>query len=140
MLSAYRGNANAPSGATSNKPILVSLSGAIPASQVFASPVSVAYADLPYTIPDATSGTTAPWRTYLVSTSGGTGTINFPATPIDGEIVAIKRTSTDGNTLTIGRNGNSIDGAAADFSDANAALSYYIFQFDTATASWWWIG
>lgn len=139
MLSAYRGNSSAPTGATSNKPILVNLSGALPASQVFASPVAVAFADSPYTIASATSGTTAPCRTFLVDTSGGAVTVNFPATPIDGEVVCIKRTTTDGTALTIGRNGKNIEGAAADFSDANAALSQYMFQYDTGTGSWWWI-
>lgn len=139
MLTAYRGNSQATTPQASNKPILVSISGALPASNVFATPVSVAFADSPYTIASATSGTTPSERTFLVSTAGGAVTVNFPLTPIAGEIINIKRTTTDGTTLTLARNGKLIEGAAADFADENAALSNYSFQYD-GVAGWWLIG
>lgn len=138
MLSPYRGNANATSPAASNKPILVSFGGSgIPVNNVFAAPVAVAFADSPYTIADATSGTTPPERTFLVSTAGGAVTINLPAAPINGEIVNIKRTTTDGTQITVGRNGKNIEGAAVNFLDANPALSSYSFQYDSTSGSWW---
>lgn len=140
MLSSYRGNSAASSPQQSNKPILMAISGgAVPVATIFAVPVAVAFADTPYTIGDAVSGTTAPERTFLVSTAGGAVTINLPATPINGEIVNIKRTTTDATTLTIGRNGKSIEGAAADFTDENAGLSAYALQYDTTSLSWWLI-
>lgn len=137
MLSPYRGNAAATSPQASNKPIAVSISGALPASNVFAAPTTVTHAATPYTIADATSGTTPPERSFLADTSGGVLTINLPATPIAGEIVNVKRTTTDGTALTIARNGKKIEGAAADFVDANAALSTYSLQYDSTSGSWW---
>lgn len=128
MLSAYRGNSLASSPQASNKPILVS-GGFSPDA-----PVSIVFAQSPYTITDIS---TVDIRTFLVSTAGGAVTINLPAIPVNGEIVTVKRTTTDGNTLTVGRNGKNIEGAAANFADANATLTYYTFQYDSTSGSWW---
>lgn len=127
MLSSYRGNSNASTPQASNKPILISLDGA------FSAPVTVDVADSPYTI----AASTLPIQTFLVSTAGGAVQINLPAAPVDGQIIYIKRTTDDGTTLTVGRNGKNIEGAAADFVDENAALSAYSFQYDSASGSWW---
>lgn len=130
MLSSYRGNSNASTPQASNKPILVSLDGA------FSAPVAVAFAASPYTI----AASSLPIQTFLVSTAGGAVTINLPTAPEDGQIVNIKRTTADGTTLTIGRNGKNIEGAAANFSDDNPGLSSYQFQYDDTSGSWWLIG
>lgn len=135
MLSPYRGNSAVSSPASSLTPILVSISGTVPGGVT--TPVSVAFADSPYTIADASAITV---RTFLVSTAGGAVTINLPATPVNGEVVNIKRETTDGNTLTIARNGKSIEGAAANFVDGNTGLSSYSFQYDSTSLSWWLIG
>lgn len=68
-------------------------------------------------------------------TAGGGFTITLPATPRNGQIVNIKKTSTDANTLTISGNGNTIDGAA---SLATAAVNRPNFQlqFQTANTDW----
>ena len=132
MLSSYRGNSGAASPSTSGKAILVTLSD-VPTQE----PITIAFADSPYTIANTDVSAI---RTFLVSTAGGAVTINLPAVPFDGEIVTIKRTTPDGTALTIGRNGKNIEGAAANFSDANAGLSSYQFQYDSTSGSWWWIG
>lgn len=135
MLSPYKGSSTSGSPASSNNPYLVTISGTVPGGVT--TPVTVAFAQLPYTIADASAITV---RTFLVSTSGGAGTINLPATPVNGEVVNIKRDTTDGNALTIGRNGKSIEGAASNFVDANPGLSSYSFQYDSTSGSWWLIG
>lgn len=137
MLSSYRGNANAPAGATSNKPILVQFSGVTPVASVFQAPTTLTHANSTYTIPDSTSGVTAPERTFLCDTSGGVLTINFPATPVNGEIIEIKRTTTDGNALTLQGNGKNLEGAAGNIADTSTALSGYLFQYDSVSGSWW---
>lgn len=76
-------------------------------------------------------------RTYLVDTSGGAVTLNLPATPVAGEMIYIKRKTTDGTSLTIGRNAKSIEGAAANISDTNTSLVSYTLQYDSTSGSWW---
>lgn len=137
MLSAYRGNSTALTPSTSNKPIAVTLEGAVPASTVFGSPTAVTHASTPYTIASATSGTTPPERTFLCDTSGGVLTVNLPATPIDGEVINIKRTTTDGATLTIDGNGQDIEGAAADLTNSSTNLDSYCLQYGSTSGSWW---
>lgn len=99
-------------------------------------PTTVAFADSPYTI----AASALPIQTFLVSTAGGVVTINLPVAPSDGQIINIKRTTTEGQILTIGRNGKNIEGAAANFIDANTAFSFFTFQFDSDGGSWWIIG
>jgi hypothetical protein len=129
MLSSYRGNSGASSPSVSDKAIAVSFSGA------FSTPLAITDTDTPYTIP----ASTLPIQTFLCGTGTGILTINLPAAPVEGQIINIKRTTAEGNALTIGRNGNNIEGAAANFVDANAALSYYSFQYHSTTG-WWLIG
>jgi hypothetical protein len=52
-------------------------------------------------------------RGYFVDTSSGAHTINLPASPKIGDVVKVSLI-TAGNELTIGRNGNNINGSAAD--------------------------
>lgn len=128
MLSRYAGNSNASSPQASNKPILVTLEGGVEI------PIQVTDVDSPYTIAD---GTSTSIRTFLCDTSGGILTVNLPVTPVDGEIINIKRVTTDGNDLTIGRSGFNIEGAAADIVDTNITLVNYQLQFSSITG--WWI-
>jgi len=53
---------------------------------------------------------------YFVNTSGGVITVNLPASPSAGDIVAVAdyAGTSDTNAITIGRNGSNINGAAAD--------------------------
>lgn len=99
-----------------------------------ATPVTKAHADTPYTIPDAGA---AMYRTILADTSGGVLTVNLPTNPVGNEVVKVKRKTTDGTALTIGRNGKNIEGAAADLVDQNPALSAYELQYEAATSTWW---
>lgn len=126
-LSPYKGNPNATSPSESGVPYLVTLDGPIPG----AAPTTITHADSPYDVLDSD-------QTLLVDTSGGVVTIVLPADPDNGRYLYVKRTTTDGNTLTIDGNGNDIDGSASDFVDANAGLSNYTFQFDDPSG-WWTI-
>lgn len=137
MLTPYRGSSTATTPAASGKALLVTLSGPIGVSDIFGAPVAVTHAATPYTIADGVDGTDAPERTFLCDTSGGVLTINLPATPRDGEIINIKRTTTDGTALTIGRNGKNIEGAAANISDTNTTLVSYALQYSTTSSGWW---
>jgi hypothetical protein len=58
--------------------------------------------------------------TVNADTSGGNVTITLPLTPNNGRIVLIYR-EVAANVLTIARNGNNINGAAADVTVAAAA-------------------
>lgn len=77
--------------------------------------------------------------TTLADTSGGGFTLTLPASPVSGEIHIIKKISTDGNTLTIGRNSKNIDGAAADLTTALTTLPTFRLQYDSGSGSWWQI-
>lgn len=127
-MTPYKGSASASSPSVSDNPYLVTLTAPLPAVV----PVTITHATTGYTVTSAD-------QTILVDTSGGVVTINLTASPDDGQIVNIKRITTDGTTLTIGRNGNNIEGAAANFTDSNAGTSFYTFQYDSTSGSWWLI-
>lgn len=128
MLSSYRGNSNAPAGATSGKPILVSVDGlSTPA------PVLIVAADSPYSIPeDLSSG-----QMYMLGTAGGALTLTLPAAPSDGQQIIFKRITTDGNTVTIARNGKLIEGAASNYTNASTALAGFTLEYSSTNGSWW---
>jgi len=93
----------------------------------------------------ATTPTTVKVANYTVinsdtlvpaDTSGGGFTITLPVTPKNGHIVNIKKVSTDANTLTIARNGNTIDGVAADLTTASVNKPNFQLQFQTANTDW----
>lgn len=100
-------------------------------------PITVTNAMTPYGILDTS---VRAMRTFLVDTSGGAVTMNFPVNPIDGEIINVKRTTTDGTQLGMAYVAKNIEGAAASFLDQNPALSSYSFQYDAASNGWWAIG
>src|SRR5210317_297724 len=60
----------------------------------------------------STNTTGVSGRGYFIDTSAGTHTINLPASPKIGDIIKVSLI-TAGNTLTIGRNGNNINGTAS---------------------------
>ena len=64
---------------------------------------------------------------YFVNTTGGVVTVNLPASPSAGDIVAVAdyAGTADSNNITIGRNGSNINGAAADLTieQENAAVT-----------------
>ena len=131
MLSSYRGNSDAPAGATSGKAILVSVDGLTAPA-----PVLIVTADSPYSIPENLSS----GQLYMLDTAGGALTLTLPATPSDGQQVAFKRITTDGNTLTIARNGKLIEGAASDYKNSSTALAAFVFEYSADNGSWWLVG
>ena len=69
-------------------------------------------------------------RGYFINTTSGGITVNLPASPSAGNIMAVKDyTGTAGsNAITVGRNGSNIRGATNDFSmDKNNAGATFIF-------------
>lgn len=131
MLSSYRGNSDAPAGATSGKAILVSVDGLTAPA-----PVLIVTADSPYSIPaDLSSG-----QMYMLDTAGGALTMTLPAAPSDGQQIIFKRISTDGNTVTIARNGKLIEGAASDYTNSSTALAAFVFEYSADNGSWWLVG
>lgn len=131
MLSSYRGNSDAPAGATSGKAILVSVDGLTAPA-----PVLIVTADSPYSIPaDLSSG-----QMYMLDTASGALTMTLPAAPSDGQQIIFKRISTDGNTVTIARNGKLIEGAASDYTNSSTALAAFVFEYSADNGSWWLVG
>jgi hypothetical protein len=65
-------------------------------------------------VADGSTNTTAvAGRGYFVDTSAGAHTVNLPASPKIGDVVRVSLL-TPGNSLTIGRNGNNINGNTSD--------------------------
>ena len=64
---------------------------------------------------------------YFVNTTAGVITVTLPASPSAGDVVAVSdyAGTADTNTITIGRNGSNINGAAADLTvgQENAAIT-----------------
>lgn len=73
----------------------------------------------------------------LADTSGGAFTINLPASPAVGDTVMIVdgAASFGTNTLTVGRNGSNIRGAAADFT-INTNNAWAEFVYNGASRGW----
>lgn len=82
--------------------------------------------------PDATADGTV--SVYLLNGSAATCTLNLDASPVDGQRYEIKSIDST-NTVTIGRNGNTIDGVAADVTLATLEAVTLIYD----TVSGWWI-
>lgn len=83
-----------------------------------------------------TSTYTATTSDFLVQadTSGGGFTVNLPAGAVNGQILEIKKTTSDSNTLTVAGNGHNIDGSASlTLSTAYASVS---LQYDSANTVW----
>jgi hypothetical protein len=67
-------------------------------------------------------------------TTAASITANLPATPLDGDTYEVVKTVA-GNTLTIGRNGKTINGAAADTA-ITAAWAWAIFTWSAEANTW----
>lgn len=66
--------------------------------------------------------------------ASGSFTVNFPAAPLDGDTYEFYK-ETASNTLTIGRNGKTIDFAAAD-STLTSAQGHRMFTWSAAANTW----
>ena len=76
-----------------------------------------------------------------MNTGAASFTVSLPASPSNGELHTIKNTATNvAYTLTIGRNGKNIEGAAADATVNGATLFSRTYQYQSTTASWWLTG
>ena len=74
---------------------------------------------------------------YFVNTTGGVVTVNLPASPSAGDIIAVVdyAGTSDTNNITIGRNGSNINGAASDqtISNENSGAT---FVYVDGTQGW----
>src|SRR6056300_1734449 len=87
---------------------------------------------------DGSTGLTAvAGRGYFIDTTSGTVTVTLPASPKIGDTIAIKDyAATFGtNALTIGRNGNNIQGVANDSQISTNRASIILVYID-ATKGW----
>ena len=62
-------------------------------------------------------------------------TVTLPSAPTTGQVIGIKKTSTDANTLTIARNSKNINGAAADLTTALTTQPAFELMYDGT--GWW---
>ena len=74
---------------------------------------------------------------YFIDASGGVRTINLPASPSAGDIMAISdyAQSAATNNITIGRNGSNIQGSASDLVIARNGVAFTLVFVD-ATKGW----
>ena len=74
---------------------------------------------------------------YFINASGGAKTVNLPASPSAGDIMAVSDYSkiSETNNITIGRNGSNIQGAASDLIMANNGIAFTLVFVD-ATKGW----
>ena len=74
---------------------------------------------------------------YFINTTSGAITVNLPASPSAGDIMAIGdyAGTADTNTITVGRNGSNINGAASDF-DITKENSVGMFVYIDGTQGW----
>ena len=75
------------------------------------------------------------WDIVCYDATGGAFQINLPASPDVGDRVEFAEVGNSANTLTVGRNGNDIENAAANVTIAVAA-SYYGFVYISAGYGW----
>lgn len=85
----------------------------------------------------STTTTAVASRYYFVNTSGGAVTLTLPASPTMGDTVRVlDATSSFGtNNLTIGRNGNKIQGDAADMTVSTTDAAFDLVYYN-ATYGW----
>ena len=74
---------------------------------------------------------------YFINTTGGAITVNLPASPSAGDIMAVAdyAGTADTNAITIGRNGSNINGAASNL-DVTKENSAIILVYVDATQGW----
>lgn len=76
-------------------------------------------------------------HTIFCDTTAGAFTVTLEASPSDGKRIEIKKVSTDVNILTIARNGNNIEGAAADLTTALTTRPSFTLVYELSTTTWW---
>jgi len=86
----------------------------------------------------STNTTGVSGRGYFVDASAGAHTINLPASPKIGDIIKVS-IITAGNELTIGRNGNNINGSASDLT-TSADGDMFEFVYINASEGWKTVG
>jgi len=89
------------------------------------------------TTPKTTTVTAVSGNGYFINTTSGAVTINLPATPTAGNVVAIAdyNGTAATNSITVGRNGSNINGSALNFSiDKN--YSSVTFVYVDSTSGW----
>ena len=90
-------------------------------------------------VADGSTNTTAvAGRGYFIDTSAGTHTINLPASPKIGDVVKVSLI-TAGNVLTIGRNGNNINGASSNKTTNNDGDTFELV-YANASEGWKTVG
>ena len=74
---------------------------------------------------------------YFIDASGGVKTINLPASPSAGDIMAVSdyAQTAETNNITIGRNGSNIQGSASDLIIARSGVAMTLVYVD-ATKGW----
>lgn len=74
---------------------------------------------------------------YQVDTTGGAVTLTLPASPVDGDYISFADAGGQAGTnfITVGRNGNTIDGAAADGAMVSSGM-FQIYIWDGANTDW----
>lgn len=72
-----------------------------------------------------------------VDTSGGSVTITLPVAPANGVQYVITKVTTDGNTLTIARNGKKLQNATANITTTSVNFPSYTLQYDSTAGGWW---
>jgi len=86
----------------------------------------------------STNTTGVSGRGYFVDASAGAHTINLPASPKIGDVVKVSLIAS-GNTLTIGRNGNNINGNASDIT-TSADGDMFELVYINASEGWKTVG
>ena len=85
-------------------------------------------------VADGSTTTTAEaGKGYIIDTSSNTHTINLPASPSAGDLVAVIQSGT--NTVTVGRNGNNILSSASDKTLTSAASMILVYS-SSASIGW----
>lgn len=89
----------------------------------------------------ASAGTTiASGDIVYVDNSASAISFNFPATPKPGLTLGVKAMSATTNNVTIGRNGNNIEGAAGDYLMNAGTKEFARFHFPGNGTGWWKLG
>lgn len=89
------------------------------------------------TTPKTTTVSAVSGSGYFIDTTSGAITVNLPATPTAGNIVAIAdyNGTSGANNITVGRNSSNINGSAANFTISNS-YAVITFVYVNATAGW----
>ena len=89
------------------------------------------------TVVTSTPTTGVSGKGYFIDSSGGAKTVNLPASPSAGDIMAVSDYSQTAatNNITVGRNGSNIQGNASDLVISNSGVALTLVYVD-ATKGW----